>query len=146
MGTHALFDEAHFIVPASQALQRLGYTNFDSEYKDGKFIPDNTLRVKLHTSSAVVPTQSISGSIGLDVHYSRPQITIPPQQMVTLEADISIEPPKGTYVRIAPHSGLALKHQLDVLAGVIDTNYRGTIKVCSKILVQSRSQLPQVNT
>ena len=129
MGTHALFDEAHFTVPASQALQRLGYTNFDSEYKDGKFIPDNALRVKLHTSTAVVPTQSTSGSIDLDIHYSRPQVTIPSQHMVTLETDISIQPPKGTYVRIAPQSGLAHKHQLHVLAGVIDSDYRGTIKV-----------------
>ena len=49
--------------------------------------------------------------------------------MKTLHTEISIEPPKGTYVRIAPRSGLAHKHQIHVLAGVIDKNYRGTIKV-----------------
>ena len=52
MGTHALFDEAHFTVNsnhaplAAQALQRLGYSNFDNEYKDGVFLPDATLQVK----------------------------------------------------------------------------------------------------
>ena len=52
MGSHALFDEAHFTVNSdhaplsAQALQRLGYSNFDNEYKDGLFIPDVTLRVK----------------------------------------------------------------------------------------------------
>lgn len=33
------------------------------------------------------------------------------------------------YVRIAPRSGLALKHGIDVLAGVIDCSYRGDIGV-----------------
>ena len=37
--------------------------------------------------------------------------------------------PDGTYGRIAPRSGLAVKHGLDVLAGVVDPDYRGEIKV-----------------
>ena len=49
--------------------------------------------------------------------------------MTTLHTDISIEPPKGTYVRIAPRSGLAHKHQFHVLAGVIDADYRVPINV-----------------
>ena len=118
MGTHALFDEAHFTVPASQAplaaqaLQRLGYTTFDNEYKNGQFIPGKALRVKLHTSTAIAPTLSTTGSIGLDLHYSRADITIEPQKMATLDTDVSVEPPTGTYIRIAPRSGLANKYQL----------------------------------
>ena len=49
--------------------------------------------------------------------------------MTTLSTDISIEPPKNTYVRIASRSSLAHKHQVHVLAGVIDADYRGPIKV-----------------
>ena len=37
--------------------------------------------------------------------------------------------PSGTYVRVAPHSGLAIKNFIDVGAGVIDSDYRGEIKV-----------------
>lgn len=37
--------------------------------------------------------------------------------------------PEGCYGRIAPRSGLAVKHSIDVGAGVIDTDYRGTIQV-----------------
>ena len=49
--------------------------------------------------------------------------------MATLDTDISIELPKEKYVQIAQRSGLAHKHQLDVLAGIIDADYRGNIKV-----------------
>ena len=37
--------------------------------------------------------------------------------------------PEGNYGRIAPRSGLAAKHSIDVGAGVIDCDYRGEVKV-----------------
>merc|ERR1719319_237928 len=37
--------------------------------------------------------------------------------------------PHGTYARLAPRSGLAWKHGIDVFAGVIDADYRGEVKV-----------------
>ena len=49
MGTHVLFNETHFTVDlkrapiAAQSLHRLGYANFDNEYKDVVFIPDAIL-------------------------------------------------------------------------------------------------------
>ena len=49
--------------------------------------------------------------------------------MTTLYTNISIEPPKGTCVCIAPRSGLAYKQQLHILVGVIDADYRRPIKV-----------------
>jgi dUTP pyrophosphatase len=42
---------------------------------------------------------------------------------------ISISIPTNTYFRIAPRSGLAYKNGIDVLAGVIDSDYRGEVKV-----------------
>lgn len=43
--------------------------------------------------------------------------------------DIQIELPSGCYGRVAPRSGLAAKHFIDVGAGVIDEDYRGNVGV-----------------
>ena len=40
-----------------------------------------------------------------------------------------MEIPEGYYGRIAPRSGLAHKNGIDVLAGVVDSSYRGEIRV-----------------
>jgi dUTP pyrophosphatase len=37
--------------------------------------------------------------------------------------------PEGSYGRIAPRSGLAVHHSIDVGAGVIDKDFRGNIRV-----------------
>jgi dUTP pyrophosphatase len=37
--------------------------------------------------------------------------------------------PQNVYARVAPRSGLAAKHHLHVGAGVVDSDYRGEIKV-----------------
>src|SRR6266403_1440831 len=42
---------------------------------------------------------------------------------------IAIGLPHNTYGRIAPRTGLAVKHRLTTNAGVIDADYRGEVKV-----------------
>lgn len=41
-----------------------------------------------------------------------------------MKTDIALAIPEGHYGRIAPRSGLAAKHGIDVGAGVIDQDYR----------------------
>jgi len=46
-----------------------------------------------------------------------------------VKTDIQVKVPEGTYGRVAPRSGLALKNKIDVGAGVIDRDYRGNVGV-----------------
>ena len=55
--------------------------------------------------------------------------TIQPHQETIIGTGTSIAAPEGTYARIAPRSGLAAKHSIDIGAGVVDQDYRGELKV-----------------
>jgi dUTP pyrophosphatase len=48
---------------------------------------------------------------------------------VSVVTDLQIQVPEGFYGRIAPRSGLALHHHIDIGAGVIDEDYRGNVTV-----------------
>jgi dUTP pyrophosphatase len=54
---------------------------------------------------------------------------IPPGDRTRVNTEIALVAPPGTYARIAPRSGLAVKHGIDIGTGVIDEDYRGEIKV-----------------
>ncbi|KAJ6687263.1 DEOXYURIDINE 5'-TRIPHOSPHATE NUCLEOTIDOHYDROLASE-LIKE [Salix purpurea] len=54
---------------------------------------------------------------------------VPARGKALVPTDLSIAIPEGTYARIAPRSGLAWKHSIDVGAGVIDADYRGPVGV-----------------
>ena len=56
-------------------------------------------------------------------------LEIAPKQRVMARTGLAVAIPPGFYGRVAPRSGLAAKNGLDVLAGVIDSDYRGEI-VC----------------
>lgn len=43
--------------------------------------------------------------------------------------DIQVQVPEGSYGRVAPRSGLAVKNFIDVGAGVVDEDYRGNLGV-----------------
>jgi len=42
---------------------------------------------------------------------------------------LAVAIPPGTYARVAPRSGLAVKHSIDTGAGVVDEDYRGEVGV-----------------
>ena len=50
---------------------------------------------------------------------------IPAQGKGKVSTGLSFMIPANTYARIAPRSGLAWKHSINVGAGVIDEDYRG---------------------
>ena len=54
---------------------------------------------------------------------------IPARGKGIVKTDLSIAAPPGTYARIAPRSGLAVKKFIDTGAGVVDEDYRGAVGV-----------------
>jgi len=86
------------------------------------------LLVQLMSPEAQIPKRATEGSIGYDL-YATETVTLEPASRAPINTGIAIQLPEGTYGRIAPRSGLAVKHQIDTAAGVIDPDYRGEIKV-----------------
>ncbi len=77
---------------------------------------------------AIIPSKATPGAIGLDL-YSVDNYFVLPGQRVVVSTGLRVILPEGVYGRIAPRSGLAVKHGLDVGAGVIDPDYTGELRV-----------------
>lgn len=76
---------------------------------------------------ATLPARGSSDAAGLDI-YSIEDVAIEPKQRALVRTGLAVAIPKGYYGRVAPRSGLATKQGLDVLAGVIDSDYRGEVR------------------
>jgi dUTP pyrophosphatase len=85
----------------------------------------NVIKLDPH---AILPARATPGSAGYDL-FSIDSYVVLPHRRVVVSTGISVQLPPGTYGRIAPRSGLAVKHGLDVLAGVVDPDYTGEIKI-----------------
>ena len=143
-GMHVAFDEAHItlarelVPPAAIALQNLGYNNEPSR---GNRRGDSFLHVQLLSESAKLPTRGTQDSAGLDL-FSAVDTVLPPKSITVIPTDIAIQCPKGTYMRIATRSSLALKG-LDCRAGVIDPDYRGNINIIMRNDTETSVQINQ---
>lgn len=80
-----------------------------------------------HHAECTAPVKGTAGSAGFDL-TSVETVTILPGERRMVSTGLSITCPPGCYGRIAPRSGLALKHGIDVLAGVIDPDYTGIVQ------------------
>lgn len=79
-----------------------------------------------------LPTRASEHSCGYDVYaYLDEPVVIPKggRAMISTGIQLEIDTEEECYIRIAPRSGLALKSGIDVLAGVVDKDYRGTVQV-----------------
>lgn len=86
------------------------------------------LKVKLVHPDAQVPTRGSLYAAGIDLYAPEGHRLVPGQRKL-ISTGIEIAVPHGFYGRVAPRSGLAFKHGIDVLAGVIDSDYRGDLGV-----------------
>ncbi|SCW01139.1 LAFE_0D05952g1_1 [Lachancea fermentati] len=89
---------------------------------------NDSLKIQLRSPNATVPTKGSATAAGYDIYASQPTI-IPARGQGMASTDISFTVPRGTYGRIAPRSGLAVKHGINTGAGVVDRDYTGEVKI-----------------
>ena len=88
-----------------------------------------SLNLKVMKQSGFINlTQRAEGNAGFDL-YATEEGSIAPGQRETVPVGISTSFSPEYYMRVAPRSGLAVKSGVNVLAGVIDSSYRGEWKV-----------------
>ena len=83
---------------------------------------------KLH-ENAKLPTRGSEHAAGLDL-YAVERMDIWPSAQVMIPTGLAVAIPADHYGRIAPRSGLATKYGIQVHAGVVDSDYRGEMRVC----------------
>ena len=87
--------------------------------------------LRLHPA-AQLPTRGSARAAGLDLYSIEAATLGPGGGRAAVRTGLAVAIPAGFYGRVAPRSGLAVNNGLDVLAGVIDGDYRGEI-VCAVI-------------
>lgn len=86
------------------------------------------MKIVTLSSHALLPKKGSEYAAGYDL-YSIECGVIKPKERRLVPTGIALAIPSGYYGRIAPRSGLAFKHGIDVMAGVIDSDYRGEVGV-----------------
>ena len=79
-------------------------------------------------SGGSIPKYAHTGDAGADLTASQ-KMLIPPRDRLLVTTGIHLEIPEGHVGLIWPRSGLAVKKGIDCGAGVIDSHYRGEVKV-----------------
>lgn len=96
------------------------------------------LKIKRLKETAKLPIRMTFGSAGLDL-YAAEEITIPASKLKddgfvevgrgVISTGLAMEIPVGMVGRVGSRSGLSIKHNLEVGAGWIDSDYRGEVLI-----------------
>ncbi len=98
---------------------------------------------------AEIPVRANNGDAGYDLVSVQEKILAPLERAV-IKTGIKIQIPTNYYGRVAPRSGLAVKSGIDVMAGVIDSGYRGEVGVVlinlskDKFMVKKGAKIAQL--
>lgn len=88
----------------------------------------NSLNIILDNEFSKIPTKGTEESAGYDL-YSIESGIIEPLTKHCISSGIKIKLPSGYYGKIAPRSGLAFRNDIQTMAGIIDSDYEGVIKI-----------------
>ena len=91
---------------------------------------------------AKVPVRATPYSAGFDL-FSTEDYVLKTGERKLFKTGIALSIPSTLYGRIAPRSGLAYKKGIDVMAGVIDSDYRDDVGVILINLGQSDVEIKQ---
>ena len=105
-----------------------------NEFATARQAPISRMLVKKLNEHATIPTYGSNGAAGMDLYANFASdgidmVSLFPGERLLIKTGIAIAIPRGMYARIAPRSGLAYKHGIDVMAGVVDEDYRGDVGV-----------------
>jgi dUTP pyrophosphatase len=92
----------------------------------------SNLFIKLEVEGAKLPSYGSEYAAGMDI-CSCEKVIVPSHGRALVSTGFSVSMPENImnkyYLRIAPRSGLAVKQGITTGAGVIDSDYRGVVKV-----------------
>jgi len=75
-----------------------------------------------------LPEYASAGAAGADLRASEDAL-IAPGGRVAVPTSLRLQIPPGHVGLVWPRSGLAVRHGIDTLAGVVDSDYRGEVRV-----------------
>jgi dUTP pyrophosphatase len=87
-----------------------------------------SLKIALLSATAKAPTRGSALAAGYDL-YASEETVLRARGKGIVKTGVAMASPEGYYGRVAPRSGLAVKHGIDTGAGVIDADYRGEVGV-----------------
>ena len=89
---------------------------------------EGVVRIKRICTNAKLPIRGTKGAAGYDMAAAQAAV-VPAHGKVLVKTGLSMAIPPGCYGRVTPRSGLALKIFIDVGAEVIDSYYRGELRI-----------------
>jgi len=87
------------------------------------------VKFKKLTETAIIPKRQHPGDAGFDL-YADQSCEIFTGGQAVISTGIAAAIPEYHVGMIWPRSGMAVKYMTNVHAGIIDSNYRGEIRVC----------------
>jgi len=87
-----------------------------------------SVKVKRLHPAAKLPARGSDWSAGADL-FCLEAFTLEPGERKAAPTGLIVEIPPGWYGRVAPRSGLAVRHGIDTLAGIVDPDFRGELIV-----------------
>lgn len=87
------------------------------------------INVYLCSDTAKMPKLGSEGAAGYDIYSDENDFVLHPGERKAVKTGVTLEMWPSIVCEIRPRSGLAVEHGIDVLAGIVDSDYRGEIKV-----------------